>query len=692
MKKFLLSIATFVTMAVLCVVSAGAESYNGFEYSVLTDGTVSITSYTGGNSVVEIPSVIDGKTVTVIADKAFYGQRSLASVTMPDTITTLGNEVFNCCESLETVSLSDALTSIGEKAFYECISLKSIYIPYNVKTIGDYAFYFCERLSSATLPDSLTSIGAYTFYECAALGYIRIPNNVTSIGNYAFYNCDAMDYAILSEKLTSIGDNAFYGCSYLDEMEIPATVESIGKYAFAMCSLLDTVTLEDGIASVGEGAFYMCPKLTTITVPASVTSIGNYAFGYYFDFDTYAPTAYDNVIIYCQNGSAAHTYAVQSGVQYRFVTGGDTPVLDVIASVSTKGSKYITLTWNSLSSATGYVIEQFNGTNWVQVAKIEDNATTSYKITDLTPGTGYKFRMYAYSGTTKGDYTSTLTVNTLMTNVDGFTSPSKSTTAIRLSWTKNDYAAGYIIEQYKNNTWVQLADITDSETVTYKVTGLSSGTAYKFRMRAYSITKYGETVNGYDTGTLILNTQATAVKGLALKSRSSTALRLTWNKNKTVSGYEIEQYQDGKWVQIADITDNTVTEYKVTGLKSGTTYKFRMRAYNVTSYGTKAYSVYTSSLKQATAPSAVSKLVVRSRAKTAIRLAWKQNTSAKGYIIEQYKNGEWVRVGKVTPNDVTNYRIDGLESGTTYQFRVKTYIFTDTAIFSNYTYIDGTTL
>ena len=358
----------------------------------------------------------------------------------------------------------------------------------------------------------------------------------------------------------------------------------------------------------------------------------------------------------------------------------------------------VLLSWEENEHADGYYVEQYVGSQWEQIADVEDGALTTYKVTGLKPGAAYKFRIKAYALTKDGEAvtssaTASLTANTKMSAVKNFKSPSRSTTAIRLGWTKNAYADGYIIEQYDGSKWVQIADIDDGATVTYKVTGLKSGTAYKFRMSAYSVTKYGETIYGAKTTSLTANTQASAVTGLALKSRGSTALRLKWTKNTAVDGYAIEQYVDGAWKEIADIDSYATTEYKVTGLKPSTKYQFRMRAYAVTKYNEKTYSVYTATFAGNTSPSGMTGVSIINGGKSYLTLGWNCNSSAEGYRIEQYINGAWVEIADVTDKETVSYNVLNLESATEYKFRIRAYYMVgSTALFSSYVTTSAATL
>ena len=644
MKKFILGIAVFVTMAVLCVVSAGAETYNGFQYSVLTDGTVSITGYTGGSSVVEIPSEIDGKKVTVIADDAFGGQRALVSVTMPDTITTLGNDAFNCCESLESISLSDALTSIGEKAFYECVSLKSIYIPYNVKTIGDYAFYFCGRLRTVTLPDSLTSVGDYTFYRCTALSYIRIPNNVTSIGDYAFYMCEYMDYAILSEKLTTIGKNAFYGCSYLDEMEIPGTVSNIGKYAFAMCSLLDTVSIADGVTTVSEGAFYMCPKLTEITVPSSITSIGKYAFGYYFDYDAYVPTAYDNVVINCEEGSAAHTYALESGVSFSLITSEE-PVYELGLIIGSKDSNSITLKWNNVSSATGYIIKQYKNDTWETLADITER---SYTISNLTSCTDYKFSVSAYTGS-------------------GANKVIATTESIDAT-TDHAYSSAYTIDKQptclEDGSMSKHCTRDGCDAKTSVTTIPASNHSYSKTVVEPTYTEQGYTLYDCMKCDYSYKDNYTSKLALVKPAVSATAgnkqVTLSWTAVEGASYYQIIRYNKGEYSVIASITGTSAV---VKGLTNGYEYTYLIKA--AADDGRTSLS----SAVNVTPVSPLSKPVVTATAgDKQVTLSWNAVNGASYYQIIRYNKGAYSLIANISG---TSAVVKGLTNDFEYTYLIK---------------------
>ena len=214
-----------------------------------------------------------------ICDQAFLWQcSSLQSVTIPDSVTSIGDSAFSCCSSLQSVTIPDSVTSIGGRAFGECSSLQSVTIPDSVTSIDESAFSWCTSLQSVIIPDSVTSIGDRAFWGCTSLQSVIIPDSVTSIGNKAFSDCKSLQSVTIPDSVTSISDSAFSGCSSLQSVTIPDSVTSIGRRAFSKCSSLQSVTIPDSVTSIGRWAFLKCSSLQSVTIPDSVTSIGAGAF------------------------------------------------------------------------------------------------------------------------------------------------------------------------------------------------------------------------------------------------------------------------------------------------------------------------------------------------------------------------------------------------------------------------------
>lgn len=147
-----------------------------------------ITGYNGTDTVVVIPSKINGITVETIGHTAFR-YSSVTSVTISDSVTFISDSAFAYCFNLTNISIPNSVTAIGSFAFEGCTKLESITLPSSLLTISEFLFYDCSQLTTIHIPDSVSSIRTYAFYNCGKLETIRIPVSVTSIGSYAFDDC-----------------------------------------------------------------------------------------------------------------------------------------------------------------------------------------------------------------------------------------------------------------------------------------------------------------------------------------------------------------------------------------------------------------------------------------------------------------------------------------------------------------------
>lgn len=162
-----------------------AAATNTFYFNPTT-GT--ITKYAESDTVVVIPSKINGVTVETIGHGAFE-RSAVTSVTIPDSVTAILDRAFANCSQLTNISIPNSVTSIGFSAFEHCTSLKSITLPSSLRNISMFLFHNCSQLTTIQIPDSVLSIQDYAFGNCISLETIHIPVSVTSIGVYAFNGC-----------------------------------------------------------------------------------------------------------------------------------------------------------------------------------------------------------------------------------------------------------------------------------------------------------------------------------------------------------------------------------------------------------------------------------------------------------------------------------------------------------------------
>ena len=359
-----------------------------------------------------------------------------------------------------------------------------------------------------------------------------------------------------------------------------------------------------------------------------------------------------------------------------------------------KTSSEIKLQWDKNTSADGYMIDVYDGTKWKPIKTLTSNANTSYDIVGLHAGTTYKFRLRAYkafgSVTEYSAYSVELNVTTDPSVITGAVLGGRAADALRVNWSKNTSADGYIVEMYQGENWVSVAKITDNSTTTFRKAGLAPSTVYKFRVRAYKIDGKAELYGNYSS-TVTARTNPSVITGAVLGGRAADALRVNWSKNTSADGYIVEMYQGENWVRVAKITDNSTTTFRKAGLAPSTVYKFRVRAYKMD--GTTAlYGNYSSTVTARTNPSVMTGVKIGGVANDALRVNWNKNASAQGYIIEMYQGEKWVRVAKITDNNTTTFRKAGLAKNTTYKFRVKAYYMSGkTALYGNYGSVSGKT-
>ena len=672
-----------------------------------------------------LTSITIPSSVTSIGGSAFSGCTSLTSITIPDSVTSIGDLAFSGCTSLTSITIPDSVTEIGSSAFSGCTSLTSITIPDSVTSIGDLAFSGCTSLTSITIPDSVTEIGSSAFQDCTSLTSITIPNSVTSIGYYAFYGCTSLTSVTIPDSVKAIYSSAFSDCSSLTSVTIPNSVTSIGEYAFRDCSSLTSITIPDSVTSIGDyafsgcksltaidvevgnnnytsmngvlfnkdktelicypagktdksynipdsvteidwRAFEDCTSLTSITIPDSVTSIGNWAF----------------------NGCTSLTSIT---IPNSVTDIDDSAFRDCTSLTSITIPNSVTeIGWYAFDGCTSLTsITIPNSVTWIGINAFGYYYDNEYKKID-------NFKIYCYSNTAGEQYakdngfTYELLDKPTLAKVNGVKLGGRAADALRVNWSKNANASGYIVEMYQGNKWVRIAKITNNNTTTFRKAGLKAGTVYKFRVKAYKM--YDITADyGEYSATVTARTNPSVIKGAKLGGRAADALRINWTKNASADGYIVEMYQGNKWVRVAKITKNRTTTFRKAGLKASTVYKFRVRAYKM-SGKTALYGNYSATVTARTNPSIVKGVKIGGKAKNALRVNWAKNASAQGYIVEMYKGGKWVRVAKITNGNTTTFRKAGLAKNTAYKFRVKAYYMSGkTALYGNYGSVSGKT-
>lgn len=310
-------------------ISPGAFKNSGLTEVILKEGVMSLSNNSfdgclllkkvtfpttmktiGGFSNTGIKEIAfaEGATPEAISDYAFLNCDSLSTITLPNSIKSLGTGAFYDCDTLKTVKLPTGITKIAKQAFYHCGFLQSITIPQSVTEIGAEAFAACSKLTAISLPSALTTIGIASFHS-TGLTSITLPEGMTTIepgtfgksklksiklskslkqitSNNESYNLGSLpnEYYDFRKYINMYRDDsgAFQNCKELESIDLNGAVLTIlGSYTFNECDKLRSIDLSSTkLEEIPTSAFYSCDSLRAITFPSTVKTIGQQAFYY----------------------------------------------------------------------------------------------------------------------------------------------------------------------------------------------------------------------------------------------------------------------------------------------------------------------------------------------------------------------------------------------------------------------------
>ena len=274
--SLLVAVCMMITMLPLSAVTAFAEDtapstdpeeiVGDYKYAyTVNGGNATITKFLGpvGSANpnfydIKIPSELGGHPVTGLGEYSFAAN--------PYD----GHQGNPLCSKIHSVTIPQSVTSIGDRAFDGCSALTTLSLGEKIKTIGNYAFENCTSLTGVTIPQSVTSIGYYAFEGCTNLNPLTIKGPITSMGNYAFAGSTYLTSLTLSDDIQTIGNFAFVGSTSLKTVTLPKNLTSIGVYAFANCSGLESITIPEKVETIEPDTFNGCSLLESITLPAGL--------------------------------------------------------------------------------------------------------------------------------------------------------------------------------------------------------------------------------------------------------------------------------------------------------------------------------------------------------------------------------------------------------------------------------------
>jgi fibronectin type 3 domain-containing protein len=331
----------------------------------------------------------------------------------------------------------------------------------------------------------------------------------------------------------------------------------------------------------------------------------------------------------------------------------------------------IKIMWNRVSGASGYQV--FRATSSSGTYTSLGTVTTLNKVsTGLTPGSIYYYKIRTVREVNGkkyySDYSSVVSAVTDLSAPSGVKAASASSSSIKVTWNKVTGASGYQVfrSTSESGTYTSLGYVT---TLSKESTGLTAGQTYYYKVRAYSEVNGKKNYSDYSS---IVSAFPKPAKPTNLKavSASATSIKLTWSKAAGATGYQIwrSTSSNGTYTSLGYVP---VTDKVSSGLTTGTTYYYKVRAY-VEKNGTKYYGEYSSVVSATPKPSTPTNVKATVASATSIKLTWSKVAGASGYQIMRSTsaNGTYTSIGTVTGTSKTS---TGLKTGTTYYYKVRAY-------------------
>ena len=550
-----------------------------------------------------LKSVSLSQSLSYIPDETFYMCISLRDVDFPDSATLICKNAFSGCSSLKKLVLPETVSDISSSCFSSCTSLESIYLPLSVSLISQNAFEKCAELKNVYYQ------GAYKDFQCIT---ILSGNNALAPGNVILNHNhkQAAEKSIVTATCTQSGYTEYNcpcGLNFADDY-----IEALGHNLTEFITIQDSDCVNTGLAYLkcSGCSFYeeiiLSAKQHTPVVDVAVNPTcvetgltqGSHCSGCGKVLvaqntvpvveHTYTKKITDN-----RHLASAATYTIPAKYYYscqicdavgkKLTYSGSTLVLGKTSKFTSSSTKNtITLSWNKVKDATGYIVYYKNSSGkWKTYKKVTGN---SLKLSNLSVGKAYEFALRAYvvEKNTTVNAPSYVTHKTATQPI----APAKITAkqnekAIQLNWSASTGATHYQVYYYNtsNKKWVLLKN--DVKSCKYTISNLKTGAAYKFAVKPY-INTGDKTVPGssYITISTCTKPQAPVLKSTPLKS----SVRFNWSKVSGADGYVI--YGSTKPNSgYSKLTTTTALTYTKSDLVSGKTYYFKAYSYKKTASG-----------------------------------------------------------------------------------------------------------
>ena len=598
--------------------------------------------------------------ITNISGYAFYEEKNLTSVKIPETVSRIGNWAFLDCEGLKNVNIPDGVKRIESWTFSNCSSLTNITVPDSVTVLDGLAFSYCTNLKNIELSKNLTEIGMGALSHCTSLETIDIPDSVIIMDNIAMAGCSELKSVNIGSNLKTVGGQVFAGCTSLEKVNVNLNNKNytsengiwydknktkIILYPYnKKDSAYTTPTSLKELCNGYVGSYGILldnSNLKTVTIEKNVAKIDDYAIGFVFDFDNYKINKVKDFTVKGYRGTVAESYAKKNS--FNFVALDKTLQTPSISKLeNTSGG--IKISWNKVSGAYGYRVYQKTSNGW---KRIKDTTATSYtdSAVSVNQTKTYTMRCIDKNGNTVSGYNSKGWSKKYTPVAPTISKLENTSGGIKLSWNKIAGVYGYRL-YYKTSSggWKRFKDTTATS---FTDSGVSPNRTETYTIRC--IDKNGNTVSGYNSKGWSKKYTPVAPTISKLENTSG-GIKLSWNKIAGVYGYRLYyKTSSGGWKRFKDTTATSFTD---SGVSPNRTETYTIRCIDKNGNTVSGYNSKGWSKKYTPVAPTISKLTNTSKG---VSVTWGKVAGVYGYrLYRKYDGGSWTKVKDTTAASYTD--------------------------------------
>lgn len=613
-----------------------APAIPAFSIEAINDTEITVT-FTGGR-------VKDSNTYTIK-----YG----INTNTEETVTTSNSNSYTLTGLSPNTTYYFKVRSDGDWDSSEYADLKNLKTPPDAPTPSSATW----GVRSIKLSWSATA-GSTRYYIERRKGTTGAFSEITYVTSTEYINSELELNTAYQYRIRAYNQNGFSAYSLYN---IRSTGYNPTQPTLSLASLTSTSINLSWTPSTGSG-YYLERKVGSGSW-AALSTISSNSTTSYSDTGLSANTSYQYRI------KAFKSYTLTDGESaYDTLSQTTPPAAPTGVSATTYGLNSIYLSWNNASGATRYYIDKKVGSgNWTAVTYSTIN---NYRVTSLTADTSHQFRIRSYSSNGFSPYSSVVSASTgLNPNATTLTITSVESTSVVMGWIKVEGASGYYLERkVGSGSWAALSTISSADTVTYTNSSLTPNTSYSYRIRAFKTYSGTDGVSSYSS-TQTITTAPDKVTGLTVSTRGINSLSVSWNGAAGATFYIVQRRASGgSFSSLSNKSSNSFTD---SGLTPNTTYEYRIKSAN--SFGTSdSYSSIVSD-KTGIVPSAPT-LSMSSRTINSTSFSWNNISGVSGYYLDvKIGSAAWTSLPNQN-SSATSFTHTGLSQGTTYSYRIRSYI------------------